>query len=317
MVIRHFLRDDDLNPDEQSIVLKAALALSKNPVAAKESTNGRGIGLLFEKPSLRTRVSSEIACVNIGAHPIQLRKEELQLSRGESAQDSARVLCGYLALLMGRVYQHSTLEQFAEANVLPIVNGLSDLYHPLQALADILTLQQEWGNNIKGRRLVYLGDGNNVCHSLMLAGAIAGLNVVAACPRGYPPSEKVVELAQARAKQSKGSVIVCGNPQEAVRDADVLYTDVWASMGDESEESDRLAPLAPYQLNEELLALAKHEAVVLHCLPAHRDEEISATVLDGSHSRVIRQAHNRLPATAALFLFLLAPKMCEALANLK
>ncbi len=314
-MVRHFLRDDDLTIKEQQLVLNAALTLSKNPLVAAEALKGHGIGLLFEKPSLRTRVSSEMACINLGAHPVQLKSQELQLSRGESAEDSARVLCGYIHLLMGRVFQHKTLEGFAEANTMPIVNGLSELYHPLQSLADLLTIYQEWGHEIKGKKLVYLGDGNNVCHSLMISGAMAGLHIVAACPKGYPPESKILSLASEIATQSGGSVSVMANPRDAARSADVLYTDVWASMGDESEESDRLAPLAPYQLNRELLALANPKAIVLHCLPAHRDEEISAEVLDGPNSRVFRQAHNRLPATAALFLFLLNPKVCEKLAQ--
>ena len=316
MKTRHFLRDDDISPAEQRLVLAAAAQLSVKPTAVKRALSGSSIGLFFEKPSLRTRVSAETASVNLGAHPLQLRADDLQLHRGETAGDSARVLCGYLSLLMARVNRHSLLEEFAEPNTLSVVNGLSERFHPLQALADLLTMHQEWNGDIKGRKLVYLGDGNNVCHSLMLAGAMAGLHVVAACPHSYSPDEAVLTRAQELASASGGSVTVEADPQTAAENADALYADVWTSMGDEGQEAERCAVFAPYQLNQKLMKLAKPGAIALHCLPAHRDEEISTEVFEGKQSRVFPQAHNRLPTTAALFLFMLSPEVCEALASL-
>lgn len=314
--MRHFLRDDDVSSEEQQLILAAAQVLARKPTAVPRALSGQSIGLFFEKPSLRTRVSAETASVNLGAHPLQLRADDLQLHRGETAQDSARVLCGYLSLLMARVKRHSLLEEFAEPGTLPLVNGLSERFHPLQALADLLTLKQEWGGRIKGRKLVYVGDGNNVCHSLMLAGAIAGLHVVAACPQAYSPSAAVLKRAEELAARSGGSAAVLEDAAAAAEDADALYADVWTSMGDEGQEAERAAVFAPYQLNEALMARAKPDAIALHCLPAHRDEEISTGVFEGPQSRVFPQAHNRLPATAAVFLFMLAPQVCEALASL-
>ncbi len=317
MKIRHFLRDDDISAVEQKQILLAALRLSKEPAAVPQALKGSSIGLLFEKPSLRTRVSCETACVHLGAHPLQLRGEELQLKRGETASDTARVLSGYLQLLLGRVKEHSLLQALAESSSIPIVNGLSDLFHPLQSLADLLTLYQEFGPDLAGKKLVYLGDGNNVCASLALAGVMAGMQVVAASPKRFQLSGSILEELNELASRCGGSFAQTESPRDAVRNANALYTDVWASMGDEGQESDRMATFAAYQLNEELLEQAHPTAIALHCLPAHRNEEISAAVLEGPRSRVFRQAHNRLPATAALFLFLLAPELCGTLARLE
>lgn len=316
MTVRHFLRDDDISPWEQKLVLGAAYMLSAKPTAVNRALAGQSIGLFFEKPSLRTRVSAETASVNLGAHPLQLRADDLQLHRGETAGDSARVLCGYLSLLMARVNSHSLLEDFAEPSTLPIVNGLSEQFHPLQALADLLTLMQEWNGKIRGKKLVYFGDGNNVCHSLMLAGAMSGLKVVVACPDDYRPDQSVLSRANELCAASGATIEIISDPQTAAQDADALYTDVWTSMGDEGQEAQRCAVFEPYQLNERLMQLAKPDAIALHCLPAHREEEISTGVFEGAQSRVFPQAHNRLPATAALFLFMLAPEVCEALASL-
>jgi ornithine carbamoyltransferase len=309
--IRHFLRDDDVTSEEQRIILENAAFLSKEPHGAITALIGKTIGLFFEKHSLRTRVSSEVACNNLGAHPLSLLGRDLQLARGETAEDTARVLSGYLSLLMGRVVNHSTLESFAASNLLPTVNGLSDKFHPLQALADLLTIQQEFGTDIKGRKIAYCGDGNNVCRSLALAAAMQGMHVCLATPSNYSLDEKSLSLISQKAIQEGGSLVTTTDSSEAVQDADVLYTDVWTSMGDEEEENDRLAIFARFQLNDRLLKHAKPTAIALHCLPAHRGEEISAAVLDGKHSRVFKQAHNRLPSTAALFLFLLAPNFFQ------
>lgn len=315
MTIRHFLKDSDITSAEQDTILRAAAALSANPKAASGALSRKTIALYFEKPSLRTRISCQLAAHNLGAYPLPLRGEELQLRRGESAEDTARVLEGYLHLFLGRVKSHSLLEKFAATNRLPIVNGLSDIFHPLQSLADLLTVMQEWPGQLRGKHIVFLGDGNNVCRSLAMASAMAGVHFTVAAPPKYQLCGEWVRAIQAIADSTGSRFCQTAKPIEAVQQADVLYTDVWASMGDEHEASDRLATFAAYQLNQKLLSEARPEAIVLHCLPAHKEEEISAEVLEGRQSRVFQQAHNRLPATAAVFLFLLEPEACAALAD--
>lgn len=310
-VVRHYLRGDDLSPQEQELVLDSAFKLSRNPSQAARFLIAEAIGLFFQKPSLRTRVSAEVACSKLGAHPIQLRGDELHFKRGETPEDAARVLGGYLSLLMARVDDHKFLEAMAASGCLPIVNGLSDRYHPLQALADLLTLKEVWNGDLRGKNLHYFGDGNNVCASLLVSGALAGLNVVAACPQGFEPSEEAVNLAQGLAKSTGGSITI--THEATAQGADALYTDVWTSMGYEGEESSRRESMKPYQLNAGLLSQASSDAVVLHCLPAHIGEEITLEVAEGPQSRIIKQAHNRLPAAMALFLFLLDPDKCRAL----
>ena len=305
--VRHLLRDDDLDAAEQEIVVAAADRLVDEPSAASGTCAGTAVALLFEKPSLRTRVSSEVACTRIGAVPLRLTSDELQLARGETPEDTARVLAGYVGLISARVYDHAMLEALASVDALPVVNALSDRFHPLQALADLVTMRRHFGAPLRGRTLAYVGDGNNVAASLLLAGAIAGLRVVVGCPDTYRPAADVVARATALAAGSGGAVEVTDDPRAAVADADAVYTDVWTSMGQEGEEARRNAALAPYRLDATLLAAAPAHAVVMHCLPAHRGEEITADVLEGDRSVVFTQAHNRLPATAAAFLWLLDP----------
>lgn len=313
MTTRHFLVDNDITPDEQNLVLKVAQVIAADRQKVADALKGAGIGLLFEKPSLRTRVSSERACHFLGAEPIILRGDELHLKRGETPADCIKVLAGYLNLFMARVFDHAFLEQVAEPCLIPVVNGLSDRFHPLQALADLLTLQQLWGP-FSAKTVTYLGDGNNVCSSLAIAGAMAGLHIIASCPPEYTLPPDVLEIARTIAKQTGGAVEVIENPQQAVAHADALYTDVWLSMGaSEAGRLERYAKLKPYQINNALLAQAPKHCSVLHCLPAHRGEEITSDVLDSKQSVVVRQAHNRLPTAAALFLFLLRPEVCRAL----
>ncbi len=311
--MRHFLRDDDLHADEQAAVIAAAARMAGDPGAALGSVTPAAIGLFFEKPSLRTRVSTEIAAARIGAQPVQLRPDELQLARGESVSDTARVLGGYLRVLMARVFDHGLLEALATEDSLSVVNGLSDRFHPLQTLADLLTLHQEWNGSLSGRTLVYVGDGNNVATSLLLGAPMRAMRVIVACPPGYAPDPEIVEVAAGRASAYGGEAIVTDDAVAAVSEADALYADVWTSMGDEGEEVARRAALAPYQLNSDLLGAAPADSVVLHCLPAHRGEEITADVIDGDRSRVFPQAHNRLPSAASLFLFLCDPGRVFAL----
>lgn len=311
---RHFLRDDDITIEEQGVVLAAAHRLARDPAAAAGVLAGTAVGLYFEKHSLRTRVSSEVAAARIGAIPVMLRREELQVARGETLDDTARVLAGYLGMLMGRVHSHATLEAMAAPGLLPIVNGLSDSFHPLQVLADLLTMRMQWGPDIADRTLAYVGDGNNMAASLLLGGAMAGLRVVVAAPPGYAPDASVVAEAMAIAATSGGDVVVTEDPRDAVDGADAVYTDVWTSMGMEGEEDDRRSAFAGFGVDAALMGLARPDAIALHCLPAHRGEEIAAEVIDGARSRVFLQAHNRLPAAAALFLFVCAREACEELA---
>jgi len=312
---RHLLRDDDLSVEEQSAVVKLALRFSEDKQLASDILRGNSIGLLFEKQSLRTRVSAEVASINLGAHPVQLRGEELHFNRGEPASDAVRVLAGYLQLLMGRVNSHSLLEQLRESDRLPIVNGLSDKFHPLQALADLLTMAQIWNGELKGRTVCYVGDGNNVCASLMLSSAMQGVNFRVAAPAGLEPEGQIVSKAQKLAQSNGGSVSILNDPVQASEQVDLLYTDVWVSMGDESGAAEHKKRLEGFQINSELLSKAASGAKVLHCLPAHRGEEISGEVIDGSSSCVIQQAHNRLPATMAAFLFLLNPEKAVELSK--
>jgi len=303
--VRHFLKDTDISTSEQATVLTVAKALKRLPSEKKGFLTGSSIGLLFEKPSLRTRVSSETAASLLGAFPVTLRGEELHFHRGEEPEDAARVLSGYLSLLLARVYKHSLLTSLAEPSALPIVNGLCDSFHPLQALADLLTISESFNGRLEGLHLTYLGDGNNVAHSLLLAGAMAGLHVAVASPEGYAPNQDIVEEAKTIATKRRGSITIAHDPKQFISHTDVIYTDVWVSMGDEAEHDLRNDIFAPYQLNEALISLAHRDTIVLHCLPAHFGLEITRGVFHSNRSRIINQAHNRLPTTAAIFLMLL------------
>ena len=292
---RHLLEVDDLTPGE----LRTVLDLAERPDPPRILA-GRGAALLFEKPSLRTRNATEMAVVQLGGHPVSLRAEEVDVDVREPAADAARVLSRYHAVIGARVFEHAKLERMAGAATVPVVNLLSDDSHPCQALADLLTLRQRWGA-LAGRRLAYVGDGNNVCRSLVLAAALAGVEVGIAAPSGFALPAQAVERATALG----GSVTVAGRPEEAVAGADAVYTDVWTSMGREDEAERRRRAFAGYRVDERLMAGANEGAVFLHCLPAHRGEEVSAGVLDGPASAVWQQAENRMQAMRGLLLFLL------------
>lgn len=292
---RHLLEVDDLTGPEVAEVLD--LAEHDDP---PRLLAGRGVALLFEKPSLRTRNATEMAVVQLGGHPVSLRAEEVDVDVREPAADAARVLGRYHAAIGARVFEHAKLERMAEVAGVPVVNLLSDDSHPCQALADLLTLRQRWGG-LTGHRVAYVGDGNNVCRSLVLAGALMGMAVRVATPPGFALPDAAVE----RARRLGGDVDVTARPEEAVEGADAVYTDVWASMGHEDEAGERRRAFAGFTVDERLMELAGPEAVFLHCLPAHRGEEVSAGVLDGPRSVVWRQAENRMHATRGLLLFLL------------
>jgi ornithine carbamoyltransferase len=291
---RHFLTGEELTSAELSGLLDRALELKAGRAGGegRESLRGRTVALYFERPSTRTRLSFQVAVAELGAHPLPLRADELQLGRGESVGDTARMMSRFLHGVMIRSGAHETVEQLAAHAAIPVVNGLTPLHHPCQALADLLTLRERFGE-LDGLRLAYVGDGNNVARSLGILGATAGAEVVVAAPEGYRLEDGVV------ASQT-------GDPLEAATGADALYTDVWVSMGDEQEAAARRAALAPFQLNEELMAVASDRAIALHCLPAHPGEEITEGVLYGERSAVWDQAENRLHAQKALLELLLS-----------
>jgi ornithine carbamoyltransferase len=300
---RDYLEVDSLSPAELGKILDLADEL-KAERRLRDDLVGRSVGMIFEKPSTRTRVSFEVGIRELGGAAVVLNAGELQLGRGETIEDTARVLSRYLHAVVVRTFAKARLDALAEAGSIPVINALSDFSHPCQALADLQTIRERKGA-LAGVKLAYLGDGNNVAHSLLQAGALAGMHVVVGCPDGYQPNRDVVEGAARIAAGTAGSATVTTDPAEAAEGADVIYTDVWTSMGQEAEQSARVGRLAAYQVNAGTLAAAAPDAIVLHCLPAHRGEEITADVLDGPSSVVFDQAENRLHSQKALLLFLL------------
>ena len=269
---------------------------------------GATLGLLFEKPSTRTRVSFEAGMNQLGGQSLFLSASDIQLCRGESIADTARVLSRYLDGLVVRTYDQAVVEEWAYQATIPVINGLTDLCHPCQALSDLMTIQER-KSRLKGVKIAYVGDGNNVANSLIECAAKMGMAISLGCPSGYEPDQRIVEVARTEARESGGSIELTGDPHAAVEDADVLYTDVWISMGREREQSRRLKTLAPYQLNERLLKGASPNAIVMHCLPAHRGQEITAGVLDGPQSVVLDQAENRLHMQKAILVELLSSRV--------
>lgn len=298
---RSFTRVSAWSPEELLAVLDLADELKAERARRRELRvlPGRTIGLIFHKPSTRTRVAFEVGIAELGGMALFLPASELQLSRGESYRDTALVLSRLLSALMIRTFAQAEVEELAEHASIPVINGLTDTAHPLQALADAMTLRERFGS-LAGLRLAYVGDGNNVCHSLMRIAARLGMHVVVATPPGYEPDARVVEGATEDASASGGSVALVTDPREAVVGAHAVYTDVWASMGKEEERERRLRDLAAYRLDDELLALADSDAVAMHCLPAHVGEEITADVLYGPRCLAWEQAENRLHTQKAL-----------------
>ena len=295
MRLRHLLEVDDLSPLELAGVLDLAAAPGAVPVL-----RGKGAALLFEKPSARTRNATEMAVVQLRGHPVALRGEEVGIDVRETAEDLARTLSSYHAVIGARVAAHGILERMAAVASVPVVNLLSDFAHPTQALADVLTLRQHFGD-LAGRQLAWVGDANNVFRSLSLAATMAGMSVRAACPSGFGPEPDHLD----RVRSLGGEVLATADPREAVRGADVVVTDVWASMGQEEEADERRRAFAGFTVDERLMGLAAPEAVFLHCLPAHRGEEVSAGVVDGPRSLVWQEAANRMHAARGVLGFLL------------
>jgi len=296
-VTRHLLEIDDLTPAELVTVLDLAQALDRPPMLA-----GRTVGLYFEKPSLRTRHSSETAVVELGGHPVTFRKDEVGAGSREPLGDIARVVSGYHALLGARVFEHEILEDLAAGSSIPVVNLLSDRAHPCQALADLLTMRQEWGT-VDGRTVAWIGDFNNVARSLSLAMARSGMRLQVASPAGFGPTD--ADLEHLIDAGHDGPPLVTDRPVEAVEGADAVHTDIWASMGQEDQTSLRHRAFEGFQVDDRVMAAAPSHAVFMHCLPAHRGEEVAASVADGPQSRIFPQAHNRLHAFRCLLRFLL------------
>ena len=298
-----FRRVSDLSPASLTALLDLSERMAHGDEFA-DALRGRVVACIFEKPSTRTRVSFAAAAARLGATPLALSPAELQLGRGESIADTARSLSGYCAAIVIRTFAQRTVDELAEAASVPVVNALSNEHHPCQALADLLTFRELVGG-FAGRRLAFVGDGgDNVAHSLLEACALAGLDVTVACPREYRPSERVLAGARKAARRSGAAVAVVEDPAEAVRGADAVYADVWASMGEEAEHERRRRLLSPYQVTRELMGLAAPGAIFLHCLPAKRGEEVSADVIDGPQSAVWEQSRNRMPTEQALLLAL-------------
>ncbi len=303
MTERDFLSIDNLDADELAHLLDRAAAMKADRKPSRV-LSGKTIAMVFEKPSTRTRISFEVGIAELGAHPLPLSSAELQLGRGETIEDTGRVLSRYVHGVVVRTFEQERLERLADAASIPVINALSDLEHPCQALADLMTIREKKGK-LKGVRLTYVGDGNNVAHSLLLAGALAGMDVAVATPPGYEPIPQMAKRAAIIAESTGGSVEVTTDAVAAVTGTDVIYTDVWASMGQEREAEERRLIFAPYQVNSVLAARAADGAIVLHCLPAHRGEEITDEVIDGPRSVVWDQAENRLHTQKALMEWLM------------
>jgi ornithine carbamoyltransferase len=298
---RDFLRVNDWSGAELLSVLDLAESLKAMQKARQPHPHlsGRTVGLVFDKPSTRTRVSFGVGIAQLGAVGLSLSEGQLHLGRGEPISDTARILSLYLDAIVIRTFRQADVDELAASADVPVINGLTDEFHPCQALADLMTIRERFGA-LEGIRVSYIGDGNNVCHSLMVACAKLGSDFVAATPDGYEPSSEVTAWAVAAAAESGGSVSLLRDPRAAAADADVLYTDVWTSMGQEEETERRLRDLRAYTIDRDVVALASERAIVMHCLPAHRGEEIAADVLEGPRSAVWDQAENRLHAQKAL-----------------
>jgi len=302
-VARHFLKDDDLTAAEQEAVIELAIELKKSPYLKRPFEGPKTVAVIFDKTSTRTRVSFAVGISDLGGAPLIMDSQNSQLGAKESVADTARVLDRQVAQIIWRTYAQSGLEEMAANSKVPVINALSDEYHPCQLLADLMTIREHKGQ-LKGLKLAYVGDGNNMANSYIIAGALAGLHVSIASPKGYEPNPVVLSRGKELALQSGGSVTFGNSPSEAVADADVISTDTWVSMGMEAEKEKRMKDFAGFTIEADLLALAKADAIVLHCLPAYRGYEISAEVLDGKQAVIWDQAENRLHAQKALMVFL-------------
>ncbi len=298
---RHFVSLLDHSAEELRSLLDLARQIKLYPDAFREACPGQSLAMIFQKPSLRTRVSFEVGMNQLGGAALYLGPTDIQLHRGETISDTARVLSRYVDGIMARVFAHSDIEDLARSATVPVINGLSDLSHPCQVLADLMTIREKKGH-LEGLKLAYVGDGNNMAHSLLCGGARFGMTVSVSHPRGYAPSAEQITQARAAAAESGGAIQITEDPCEGVADADIIYTDVWASMGQEAQQNERVSRFAGFQVNAQLAACARPGYIFMHCLPAHRGEEVSAEIIDGSHSVVFDQAENRLHAQKAILV---------------
>lgn len=304
---KDFLQLSDLSSEEILYLLEEAKELKAMQKQGKPHPYlaGKVLGMIFEKSSTRTRVSFEVGMLQLGGHAIFLSSNDLQLGRGESISDTAKVLSRYIDCMMIRTFAHSNVEELAEHATVPVINGLTDMHHPAQVMADLLTIMEHKGK-LSGLKMCYLGDGNNnVAHSLMEGAAKVGMHITIASPSGYLPNGKITEQAIQVGKLTGSKIVVTNDPLEAIKDADVVVTDVWTSMGQEEETEKRLKAFQAYQVNKELCKHAKSDFIFLHCLPAHRGEEVTAEIIDGPHSVVFDEAENRLHAQKAILKLLL------------
>lgn len=299
---------EELSSQEVLSIIEFAVSLKKQHLKGENPPllGGKILGMIFDKHSTRTRVSFEAGMLQLGGHGMFLSGKELQIGRGETIEDTAKVLSQYVDAIMIRTFEHEKVAELAKHASIPVINGLTDDHHPCQALADLMTVYEEKGT-FHGVKLAYVGDGNNVCHSLLIGGAKVGMHITAACPAGHQPEAYIIEAAKEIAKETGAVIEVYENPQLAVQNADFIYTDVWTSMGQEEEAKERLQKFQPYQVNEKLVQYAQQDYKFLHCLPAHREEEVTSDIIDGKHSVVFEQAGNRLHVQKALLACLLRP----------
>ncbi|OIN66254.1 ornithine carbamoyltransferase [Exiguobacterium sp. KRL4] len=302
--VRHLLTLEELTAEGLTDLLELAKAVKQAPTTYADTLSGKKVALLFEKASTRTRISFEVGVIELGGHPVVLNGSDMQIGRGESLSDTIQVMSRYVDALMIRTFAHETVETLATHGTIPIINGLTDMHHPCQVLADLLTIEEHFGQRT-GKVLTYIGDGNNMAHSLLIGGALSGMTIRICSPAAYAPDETIVEQAKQLAKKTGGKIEQYTEPNKAVVGADIIYSDVFASMGQEEEAAKRLDAFEGYQVNQTLLKLAVDDVIFLHCLPAHRGEEVTAEVIDGPHSVVFDQAENRLHAQKALMIELM------------
>lgn len=304
--MKDLLRTQDLSRDDVELLLETAAAFAEDPLRSKSALANKSVAIYMTKPSTRTRLSSETAVAHLGGTPIFIRGDELQLGRGETIADTAKIISGYCSALIIRTFAQADVEELGAHASIPVINALTDDDHPTQLLADWLTIRENFGKDIAGRKFVYLGDGNNMSHAWLIMGAIMGAHVVAATPSGkWAPNAKVVEIAKNIAAKSGGKVEVSHDPEAASKDASVLYTDVWMSMGDsESERDEKVLALSPFAVTENLISLTNKDSIFMHCLPAHRGEEVEASVIDGPRSVIWREAYHRRTTIQSLLFHL-------------
>ena len=304
--MKDLLRTEDLSRDDIELLLATAADFAENPLRADTALRNKSVAIYMTKPSTRTRLASETAVAHLGGTPIFLRGDELQLGRGETIADTARIMSGYCDAIIIRTFAQSDVDELGKFATVPVINGLTDTDHPTQLLADWVTIRENFGSDISGRKFVYLGDGNNMAHAWLIMGAIMGAHVVAATPSGkFAPDASVIARAQEIAKTSGAIIEVSSDPEAAAKEASVLYTDVWMSMGDpETERKEKFAALSPFAITDRLMSLTADDSIFMHCLPAHRGEEVEASVIDGPHSVIWREAFHRRTTIQALLYHL-------------